>query len=87
MTKKEKTICLRIDSSTFQMIKFLADKYDRSINSEINLLLRACVSKWNVKNVKIHELPREILEVQNDNWEERYDSLIEDIRNRKTKVN
>lgn len=85
MIKKEKQILLRLDEKTYKMIKFLSDKYDRSINSEINLLLRACVSKWSVKQVKVHELPREIKEIQDDEWDStEYDRLLESIKVRKS---
>lgn len=80
MKKLEKQVLLRIDMNTYKMIKYLADKYYRSVNTEICFLLDACVNKWNVKNVKVHELPNVIKEIQDEDYDkEDYDNLVESI--------
>lgn len=88
MIKKEKQILLRVDTNTYQMIKFIADKYDVSINHEINYLLKAYVSKWKTQTIKVHDIPRAMKQIQEDMTPQElkeYNELLESISNKRNK--
>lgn len=66
MKKREINFLLRIDKEKYNKLKVLADKYDRSINSQINLILDWNLQKWETKKITYKEVPQEVNNIQND---------------------
>lgn len=70
---------LRMEQETYQELQKLANKYNVSLNSEINTLLECCLKRWNVKTVKVRDIPKHLEDVQDEDWEKEYDNQIKEI--------
>ena len=81
---------LRMEQETYQELQKLATKYNVSLNSEINTLLECCLKRWNVKTIKVRDIPKHLEAVQDQEWteedEKQYNNLIHGIyENNETK--
>lgn len=70
---------LRMEQATYEGLQKLADKYNVSLNSEINTLLTCCLKKWNVKEIKVRDIPQHLQDVQDNEWEREYNETLEQI--------
>lgn len=83
MKKREISFLLRIDKDKYNKLKVLADKYDRSINSEINLILDYNLQKWETKKIIYKEVPQELNNIQNDINDKEYLEALQFLQGKK----